>query len=125
MALTGASTPTLVKGQDLQMRRRWARAPALATAAYRPDRASALLAMRMVSRTAVSALSARSQRSCSRSQWPVCAISMQCTNAQAPGTDVEILDPEVEGGRVGKVQRSSFTFVWGVFRVAGGKKTPP
>jgi len=45
--------------------------------------------------------------------------------AQAPGTDVEILDPEVEGGRVGKVQRSSFTFVWGVFRVAGGKKTPP
>ena len=46
------------------MRRRLARARPLATTAYLPDRASALLAMRMVSRTAASALSARSQRSC-------------------------------------------------------------
>ena len=46
------------------MRRRWERASALATTAYRPDRASALLAMRMDSTTASSALSARSQRSC-------------------------------------------------------------
>ena len=54
----------LVNGQDLQMRRRWGRARPQATTAYRLDRASALLAMRMVSRTAASALSARSQRSC-------------------------------------------------------------
>ena len=127
MAMTGAPTATLVNGEDLQMRRRWARASALATTAYHPDRARALLAMRMDSTTAASALSARSQRSCSRSQWPVCAISMQCTNAQAPGTEDEILGPEVEGGRVGKVQHSSFTFVWGVFRVgtAERKSTVP
>ena len=36
------------------MRRRWERASALATTAYRPDRASALLAMRMDSTTASS-----------------------------------------------------------------------
>ena len=64
MAREVAPTATLVKGQDLQTRRRWARARPQATTAYRHDRASALLAMRMVSRTAASALSARSQRSC-------------------------------------------------------------
>ena len=42
--------------------------------------------------------------------------TVRSRSGPAPGADLEMMGPEVEGGRVGKVQHSSFTFVWRVFR---------
>ena len=125
MASTVHRRVSSARGPHVHVPRICARARALATTAYPPDRAGALVAMHTVARTAASALSARSQRSCLRSQRTVCAISMQCTFGPGPGTDFEILDSERAGGRVRMVQHSSFTFVWGVFRVETVEKSPP